>query len=189
MKSIGIKLWLFLFPKRGSAERRKMLKKLARFAGRLLGGLCDRGCSVLSGLLKPVLSQSNGSSATPSRSGKMPKSQRKNRPRIRTGIARFNVLPKTSKYVLLALLTVGVLLVGGIILINRQQAGATERQAYEQTVSAAQKKIENAEASLIYGDENQARTLLNDAWQLINNLSTSNAERKNGRGFANPNFC
>ena len=179
MKSIGIKLWLFLFPKRGSAERRKMLKKLARFAGRLLVVFVTVAVQILFGLAKAGFVSVKRVVSNPKQIRQNAKKAKEKIDRgIRTGIARFNVLPKTSKYVLLALLTVGVLLVGGIILINRQQAGATERQAYEQTVSAAQKKIENAEASLIYGDENQARTLLNDAWQLINNLSTSNAERK-----------
>ena len=74
---------------------------------------------------------------------------------IESTISHFNGLPKTSKYILLGLLVVAFVFVAGIMFINQQQANEAEQLAYDQQVDGVETKIENAEASIIYGDEGQ----------------------------------
>lgn len=179
IKSMAIKLWLLLFPKRGAHDRRKLVKKLGRFTGRMIVIFLTIAVQILWGLTMEILAFVKKIAKNPQRVLDDTKRVRDQLDRgVRLGISRFNTLPKTSKYVLLVLLTIGLVLVGGLVIINRQQAAASERQAYELAVVAAEKKIENAEASLIYGDENQARTLLNDAWQMVSTLASNNSERQ-----------
>ena len=183
VKSIAMKLWLMAFPKRGSEDRRKIARQLLRFlwrfilviitiAGKMLIGLF---ASILRGCKQVITNPKRIFTATKTISGKTDRT-------IRRGIERFNGLPRTSKYALLGLLVVGSIFLSGIILINRQQTNASERRAYETSVKAVKTKIDNASASLIYGDEEQARGLLNEAWQLVDTLSTTTKERQSKIG-------
>lgn len=178
-KSIAMKLWLLIFPKRGSADRRKLAKQVARLCWRLGLMTVVIAGKMLLGLAVGALHLLKQFTTNPKRAFGAVKGigQRADRT-IRRGIERFNGLPRTSKYALLGLLVIGSLFLGGIILINRQQTHTAERRAYETSVKAVKTKIDNASASLIYGDEEQARGLLNEAWQLADTLSTNNKDRQ-----------
>ncbi len=182
VKSIAMKLWLMLFPKRGSADRRKMLKQMARFLWRFIMVVIVTAGKILLGFFHTLARGAVYAVKNPKRATEGIKHLQTRMDRsIRASIERFNALPRTSKYALLGLLVVGSVFLGGIILINRQQAHATEQQAYEGSVKAVESKIDTASASLIYGDEEQARGLLNEAWQLADTLSDTTSARKTKR--------
>ncbi|MEK7105317.1 MAG: hypothetical protein AAB865_01375 [Patescibacteria group bacterium] len=179
VKSIAMKLWQLIFPKRGSAERKRAAKRGARFVWRLVLTFLTVTARILLGLLEALWKGARHVATHPKdilrSASKVRSAVDRN---IRTGIQRFNLLPQMSKYILLVLLLIGFLFAGGIIFVHRQQVNAAERKAYEYNITNIEKKIENADASLIYGNEDQARTQLNEAWQLVSQLSTEPEARK-----------
>lgn len=179
IRSMAMKLWLVLFPKRGSEDRRKMIKHLFRFLSRLVIVFVTVAGQILIGLTTSAFTLAKRAIRNPKQIiAAIHRGREKLDQHIRAGIHKFNRLPKMSKYILLSFITIGFVLVASIVFINKQQAQAMDQKAYSTAVDAVQKKIDNAAASLIYGDENQARTLLNDASQLANALPVTPDARK-----------
>lgn len=92
-------------------------------------------------------------------------------------LRRFNVLPKTSKYILLAVLVLVLILGTSIFFISKSKEKQRGLAEYEASVEAIYEKRDAAEASVIYHDDNQARTLLIEAMNMVANLNTENEER------------
>lgn len=92
-------------------------------------------------------------------------------------LQRFNVLPKTSKYILLAVLVLVIILGTGIYFISKSKEQQWALAEYEASLEAINEKQDAAEASVIYHDENQARTLLLEAMSMVENLNTDDEER------------
>ncbi len=179
VKSMAMKLWVFLFPKRGSADRRKMVKRFLRFLGRLILVFVTVASKILMGLAGALFALLKRGVSNPKAVIQGAKQLRHRIDRtMRSAIARFTQLPKMSKYILLTVVTIGFVFTLGIVFIHREQANAADRRAYDLSVTNVQKKIENAEASLIYGNEDQARQQLNEAWQMASQLPTNSKERQ-----------
>ncbi|MFH1433455.1 MAG: hypothetical protein ABIG32_00990, partial [Candidatus Uhrbacteria bacterium] len=90
---------------------------------------------------------------------------------------KFNRLPKTSKYILLAVLVIIFIFVVSLMFYSRAKVRQQEVGAYDESVVVVEAKRDAALASIIYQDENQARTLLLEALNLIENMDTSTLER------------
>lgn len=87
-------------------------------------------------------------------------------------------LPKSTKIGLLAGgLTVLVLFIG-LTVWKLQAERSRQAQEFAQTLSAIEEKRTAAEASLIYDNTEQARTLLANAESLLNNLHPNSAEQE-----------
>ncbi len=177
VRGILMKVWRFLFPSRGAEMRRKMLRRLVRFLWRMIVVVITIAGKIVVGLAvalflitKRIVTEPRKSFSTVSRLGKRFDLA------ARAVISKFNSLPKTSKYILLGIVGVAFVLVSGLVLMNKQQTHAAEREAFNQSVEAIEKKIENAEASLIYGNEEQAASLLAEAMGLVEGLPTGDDE-------------
>ena len=178
MKSFLTKAWILLFPRRGAASRAKAAKRSSRFIGRILITTITTSLWILRDVGLLAARAMRELVTHPRSSLHVIAGQRVAIDRgIRRGIFRFNRLPKTSKRVLLAALVVVCLFIGSLVLINKQQAREAEQRAYENAVELVENKLETAEASLIYGDEMQARAFLAEATELIVALDKSSEER------------
>jgi len=92
-------------------------------------------------------------------------------------IGRFNRLPKTSKYVLLAIVALILVFVISVLFISRNKAVDRENELYTTSLQAIEEKRDEAMASVIYHDENQARTLLFEALEMINSTEITKEEQ------------
>lgn len=90
---------------------------------------------------------------------------------------KFNRLPKTSKYILLAVLVIVFIFVVSLMFYSRAKVRQQEVAAYDESVVSIEAKRDEALASIIYQDENQARTLLLEALSLVENMDTSTLDR------------
>ncbi len=97
---------------------------------------------------------------------------------VDTALGRFNRLPKSSKYILLAILALVFVFVVSVLFISRGKAIEREQQAYQMSVQAIEEKRDSAMASVIYQDENQARTLLFDALSMIDEITPRDEEQQ-----------
>jgi len=85
-------------------------------------------------------------------------------------IDRYNSLPATGRYLLLAVLAIIIVLNHSIILASWQRQREEVAAAYDRTVNSIKQKIDSAEASLIYRDEERALSLLEEATTMIDRL-------------------
>ncbi|MBI4280798.1 hypothetical protein HY628_01210 [Candidatus Uhrbacteria bacterium] len=85
-------------------------------------------------------------------------------------IHRFNALPRLSKLLLIGLLTVGVIFTQSIFFLRYQRNREARAEAYEQTVAAIRKSQSEAEAMVIYHDEDAARAWLEETVSQIEAL-------------------
>lgn len=91
---------------------------------------------------------------------------------------KFSDMPLFSKILFfLTILLVGIFL-GSIVSFKIKAAITTKNSAYNNAVQAVLDKKAAAEASIIYGDDNRALTLLQEAKSAINNLPENNQTRK-----------
>ena len=92
-------------------------------------------------------------------------------------VGRFNRLPKTSKYVLLAIAALIIVFVISVLFISRGKAIERENSVFATSLQAIEEKRDEAMASVIYHDENQARTLLFEALDMINATNITKEEQ------------
>lgn len=172
------KVWLVFFPKRGAAMREKMLRRCLRLFGRLLLTALVVSVAIGRDLLHGGL-RGVAFTARHPKEALMAIRQlgRRTDHTIRHGIVEFNRLPKASKRILLLALVILCVFILSLIFINRQQVHEAERRIYTDSVEQVEHKLEATEASLIYGDEQQARAFLNEASELIQSLDRSDTER------------
>lgn len=180
LRSLLFKTWRTLFPKDSKDDRRKRAKRFFKFLLRLILVVLTVIGQILMAAVMTVVRAVQKTVKDPKQTAERFKGAgRKVDGAIRGGIQRFNQLSRTRKQILLAVSTVAVIFFVSIIFINREQASQASLAAYNQSVNAVQKKIDNADASLIYGDEATARTLLGDATNLIGQLpAKTDAQKK-----------
>lgn len=92
---------------------------------------------------------------------------------------KFETLPLLSKILLVLTLFLALVFLGSIATLKIKAAVATKNAVYNNTVQAIIDKKAAAEASIIYGDDSRALTLLQEAKAALNNLSDSGKARKN----------
>ena len=95
--------------------------------------------------------------------------------KTKTGIQSFNRLPKMSKYILLVMVCAVFLIIIGTSLVHKQKQREEANTIYANAITEIEQKIDTAEASLIYGDEEQARLLLADATDLLSTTPQNRA--------------
>lgn len=93
----------------------------------------------------------------------------------------FVALPKSSKIFLLLALIFIFLFAQSIFFLNRKYENEAEIEAYNVTVNTIQNKKNEAEASLIYNDEENARKKLLEANDLAEELPRNSKKRKETR--------
>ena len=93
-------------------------------------------------------------------------------------MGRINRLPKSSRYILLAILALVVVFAVSVLFISRSKAIERQNELFTTSVQAIEEKRDSAMASVIYQDENQARTLLFDALALIDTAAVNNEEQQ-----------
>ncbi|MCH8049301.1 hypothetical protein IH979_01150 [Patescibacteria group bacterium] len=113
---------------------------------------------------------------------KKAKGEKKTKEVVKDSVAsakkRFQKLPKTSKYIALGVLVVLVLLIGSISIIGSSKDKQEAEMAFQTIVSRIEEKKNAAEASLIYQDDEQARTILTEAVALLETLSADSKSRE-----------
>ncbi|MFA6382653.1 MAG: hypothetical protein WCX08_05305 [Candidatus Buchananbacteria bacterium] len=91
---------------------------------------------------------------------------------------RFKKLPQKSQRLLAIIIILVTLFSLSIIFLVVKNRYDRKLQQFNQTVTDAENKKNESEASLIYRDENQARQLLIDARNLLNALNPGTKEQK-----------
>lgn len=90
--------------------------------------------------------------------------------KLRQQVERVKNLPPGTKYIGTGILAVVVVLVLSVGIMGKRSAAKDEETAFATTVSRIDEKTTAAEASLIYDDTTQARTLLTEAAVLLETL-------------------
>ncbi|MDP2631777.1 MAG: hypothetical protein Q8P30_03370 [Candidatus Uhrbacteria bacterium] len=90
--------------------------------------------------------------------------------KIKAKIESLKNLPATAKYGILAAIIIIALLVSSVMFIQSRKAQQQDEQAFNTIVSRIEEKMDAAEASLIYDDIQQSRTLLSEAIALLESL-------------------
>jgi hypothetical protein len=90
----------------------------------------------------------------------------------------FNALPRQSKIFLLIALIFIILFAQSVIFLNRKYKNETGVETYNVAVETIQNKKNEAEASLIYNDEEKARQILFEAKDLTEKLPQDSQKRK-----------
>lgn len=92
-------------------------------------------------------------------------------------LSGFNRLPKTSKYILLAVLMIICVFAVSIFFISKAKTKERAAQEFNTAIQVIEEKRDAAMASIIYQDEDQARALLLEADQLLSNFQTEDPTR------------
>ncbi|MEK7665877.1 MAG: hypothetical protein AAB337_03295 [Patescibacteria group bacterium] len=172
------KAWLIFFPKRGAVTRAKLLRRSLRLFGRLLMTIVVVSFAIVRDILRISFRGMQLTIRHPSATiNELKLFGTRADHSLRSGISHFNHLPKSSKRILILALAILFIFIVSLIFINKQQTREMERRAYADTVEEVENKLETAEASLIYGDEKQARAFLNEADELIIALDRNAEER------------
>ncbi len=94
-------------------------------------------------------------------------------------IEKFEEMTFVSKLILLATILLALLFLGSLTAFKIKEYRDNQKLAYENTLQAITDKKTAAEASLLYGDETKAFTLLQEAQSLTNALPQKNNDEKN----------
>lgn len=94
------------------------------------------------------------------------------------GINRFNALPHTSKLLLLLIIVFVVLFIQSILYLNYRQRIVVEREAYAVTLVDITRLQDEADANIIYQDEEKARALLLLARDRAQAISSNSRTRR-----------
>ena len=97
---------------------------------------------------------------------------------VDTVLGRFKRLPKSSKYVLLAILALILVFVISVMFITRNKAVERADDLFVTSVQVVEEKRDEALASAIYQDEDRARTQLFEALDMINAIQTTDETQK-----------
>lgn len=92
---------------------------------------------------------------------------------------KFSDMPMLSKILFVLTVMLALVFLGSILTFKIKAAYATKNAAYNNAAQAIIDKKTAAEASIIYGDDNRALTLLQEAKAGLNGLSDSGKTRKN----------
>ncbi|MBI1907807.1 hypothetical protein HYS28_00080 [Candidatus Uhrbacteria bacterium] len=89
---------------------------------------------------------------------------------LRRQVDRVRTLPPGARYVGIGIVAIVLVLILSVGIMGRRSAAREEEETFATTVSRIEEKTTAAEASLIYDDTNQARTLLTEAAVLLETL-------------------
>ena len=99
--------------------------------------------------------------------------------RISAGIMWFNKLPSVTKYAGITIAILILIFVSTMTITNRRQASIQQEDAFNVIVTHIQEKMDSAQASLIYDDENQARLHLQEATALLETINYNGRSQEN----------
>ncbi|MFA6254699.1 MAG: hypothetical protein WC675_01545 [Patescibacteria group bacterium] len=91
---------------------------------------------------------------------------------------RFKKLPRSSRILLVVTIILVILFSQSLIWLGIKNRREQKVEQFNQTIVNVETKKNNAESSLIYRDENQARQLLIEAKNLLNGLEPSSKAQK-----------
>ena len=91
---------------------------------------------------------------------------------------KFSALPLISRILFTLTLILATIFISSVITYKIRASMKTERAVYNNKVQAITDKKGVADASLIYGDENRAATLMTEAQDILNTLPTNNKTRQ-----------
>lgn len=94
-------------------------------------------------------------------------------------LGRFNRLPKTSKYLILAATVLAFILIFGIFFLSRAQENREARQVLAATIERVESLRDRASGAIIYKNEVQARSLLKEAETLLATAQSQKQEDQN----------
>jgi hypothetical protein len=97
---------------------------------------------------------------------------------IDTKVSTVKQMPQRSKTLLLSIGTVAVIFAITLIIIGVQRHNRAIAQASDQQYAQIEEKVATAKTSLLYGDEERARTLLSEAQTTFNQLTQTKTSTK-----------
>ncbi|EKD33292.1 MAG: hypothetical protein ACD_76C00053G0009 [uncultured bacterium] len=100
------------------------------------------------------------------------------RNKLHTGLLGLGRMHKTNKYIAVVFVLILFGFIGGIIFLNSQQAQEDRQSELNARLLTIEQMKNEAEASMIYQDENRARRLLADASTALNELQGPEAEAR-----------
>ncbi|MDP3964198.1 MAG: hypothetical protein Q8Q20_00880 [bacterium] len=99
-------------------------------------------------------------------------------------VLSFQKLTRQRKIILIVAVLVIFIFAQSIILNSRRKEAADRASSYESAITQAQAKSEEAEAALLYGDEDGARNLLSEATALLTTIPEKEQEKKYSASIA-----
>ncbi|MBU0614243.1 hypothetical protein KJ766_03105 [Patescibacteria group bacterium] len=93
--------------------------------------------------------------------------------KISSALHKIKNISKTSKYIALGAALTIILLVGSIFFIQSGAEKKLQNETFVTIIQTIEDKADGAEASLIYDDKNQAKSLLGEATSLLDSLDAS----------------
>ncbi|PIQ67659.1 hypothetical protein COY25_00315 [Candidatus Uhrbacteria bacterium CG_4_10_14_0_2_um_filter_41_7] len=87
-------------------------------------------------------------------------------------------LSTSTKLILVGILGVSIILIVGISVLNSKTSIADEQSAFSTIIARVEEKKNSADASLIYEDKSQARSLLAEAGALLETLNADSSPEK-----------
>ena len=97
---------------------------------------------------------------------------------LRNAHARFRKLPRSSQYLFISSLLLGILFIESVVSITNQKIRTRENADYETKISFIEQKESETEATLIYGDEEKARMSLKAALDTLASLPQKTSDQK-----------
>ncbi len=97
---------------------------------------------------------------------------------LRNAHARFRKLPRSSQYLFISSLLLGILFIESVVSITSQKIRMRENADYETKISFIEQKESETEATLIYGDEEKARIALKAALDTLSLLPQKTSDQK-----------
>ncbi len=98
--------------------------------------------------------------------------------KIKPLLQKLITLPNTAKFAVLGAVVLLFLLIGTVSFLNSSTSKKESQIAFTTIVTRIEEKKNAAEASLIYEDKDQARTLLSEAVALLESLSVTTREQE-----------
>lgn len=95
----------------------------------------------------------------------------------------FNSLPKKSKIIFVLTVFLIFIFSQSILIFSIKKGYENKKEAYNLLVETIKKSTEEAEASMLYGDDNRAEEFLNGAEQTLSSLSNKSKSEKEQFGF------
>lgn len=93
-------------------------------------------------------------------------------------LKRFNLLPKTSKYLLFAAIVLLFVFAVSLTFLSQAKSRQAEQETFLSAVKEVERLRDQADGAIIYQDENQARTFMLEAQKKLNALPVDTDEHR-----------
>lgn len=100
------------------------------------------------------------------------------RPLLKKGKEQFGTLSLRQRTLIIAASLIAVVLVVSTITLGIQRSRAERKEAYEKNIALINERINTAEASLLFKDEQRTQSIYNEARTLIDTLPRKTKEQK-----------